>query len=134
MQKVYSESEVYHLWLADNSLGSFPDDFDVATVPSVSPAWRSPSVGKTIEEAFEFLSTLPNDAEVTMNRTYIVALDKHLYNTRNWVIVCKIDEEGTITTAPCVAQNPILHIDSLSWHLWPQYLERWRKEGKPFLR
>lgn len=134
LRKVYDESGIYHLWLADDNPESYPDDYDCATVPPISSTWQSSFAGKTIEQAFEFLSTLPIDADVSINRTYIVVLDTHLYKTRDWVVVCKIDDNGTITTAPCAAKNPILHIDSLSWHLWPQYLERWRSEARPFLR
>ncbi|THZ20561.1 hypothetical protein D6C91_04701 [Aureobasidium pullulans] len=134
LEKTHEEHGIYHLWLAEDTLRSYPTDLDEATVPPVSSNWRSPFAGKTIEEAFTFMSCIPTDFDVTMNRTYIVVLDRDLYESRGWVVVCKIDEEGTITTAPCAARNAMLHINSLSWHLWPNYLERWRNEGKPFLR
>lgn len=134
LEKVYDESGVYHLWLADDNPESLPVDHDCATVPPISLNWQSRFAGQSIEQAFEFLSTLPVDTDVSINRTYIVVLDTELYKTRDWVIVCKIDEHGTITTVPCAAKNPILHIDSYSWHLRPQYLDRWRIEGRPFLR
>jgi hypothetical protein len=133
LEKVYKELGVYHLWLADNKAESLPEEPDLATVPPIAEDWQSAFAGQTIEQAFEFLSTLPTHAEVSINRTYIVVLDKHLYRTRDWVIVCKIDSEGIITTVPCAASNSILHIDSYSWHLWPEYVERWRREGKAFL-
>jgi hypothetical protein len=133
LEKVYEESGVYHLWAADNKAESFPKEPDLATVPPIAEDWQSAFAGQTIEQAFEFLSTLPIDVKVSVNRTYIVLLDKHLYRTRGWVIVCKIDKEGTITTVPCAASNPILHIDSYSWHLWPEDVDTWRREGKAFL-
>ena len=137
LEKVHEEHGIYHLWLAEDTLRSYPTDLDEATVPPVSSNWRSPFAGKTIEDAFTFMSCIPADpdgSDDTMNKTYIVVLDRDLYESRGWVVVCKIDEEGTITTAPCAARNAMLHINSLSWYLWPNYLERWRNEGKPFLR
>ncbi|THW70146.1 hypothetical protein D6D19_08001 [Aureobasidium pullulans] len=133
LEIVREEHEMYHLWLAEDTLRSYPTDLDKATVPPVSSSWRSPFAGNTIEEAFTFMSCIPTDKDITMNRTYIVVLDRDLYGSRGWVVVCKIDEESTITTAPCAARNAMLHINSLSWHLWPNYLERWRNERKPFL-
>ncbi|THY33938.1 hypothetical protein D6C99_10388 [Aureobasidium pullulans] len=134
LEKVYEESGVYHLWIADDTPGRFSSDHDEATVPPVSPEWQSPFAVLTIQGAFEFISSLPTDTQVTMNGTYIVVLNKNLYLTKDWIMVCKIDEEGTITTAPSAAKNPVLYFDSLSWYLWPKYLERWLIEGKPFLR
>ena len=67
---------MYHLWLADKKAESLPEEPDLATVPPVVEDWQSAFAGQTIEQAFEFLSTLPTDAEVSINRTYIVLLDK----------------------------------------------------------
>jgi hypothetical protein len=117
LEKVYEESGVYHLWLADNKAKSFPKELDLDTVLPIAEDWQSAFAGQTIEQAFDFLSTLPADAEVSTNRTYIVVLDKHPYRTRDKVTVCKIDKKSTITMVPCAASNPILHIDFYSWHL-----------------
>lgn len=59
LEKVYEESGVYHLWLADNDPESLPVDHDRATVPPIPPDWQSRSAGSSIEQASEFLSTLP---------------------------------------------------------------------------
>jgi hypothetical protein len=133
LERVYEESGVYHLWLADDKTESLPNEPDLASVPPIEQDWQSAFAGQTIEQAFEFISALPTDAEVSMDRTYIVVLDTHLYRTKDWVMVCKIDRGGIITTVPCEASSPILHIHSYTGHLWPEYLERWRREGKAFL-
>jgi hypothetical protein len=133
LKRVYEESGVYHLWHADDTAESLPDEPDLASVPPIAQNWQSAFAGKTIEQAFEFISNLPTDGEISIDRTYIVVLDTHLYRTKDWVMVCKIDREGIITTAPCAASSPILHIHSYSGHLWLEYFDRWRREGTAFL-
>jgi hypothetical protein len=133
LERVYEESGVYHFWLADNRMESLPKESDLASVPPIEQNWQSAFAGQTIEQAFEFILTLPTDAEISIDNTYIVVLDTHLYRTKDWVMVCKIDKEGIITTAPCAASSPILHIHSYTGHLWPEYIDRWRREGTAFL-
>jgi hypothetical protein len=47
-------------------------------VPPVDESWQTPFVGQSVEEAFRLLATVP--LEKSLNRTFIVVLNKALYN------------------------------------------------------
>jgi hypothetical protein len=128
LEKVNEQIEVYDLWPAD-SIESFPEEGDLATEPPVDESWQSPFAGHSVEEAFKYLATV--DLEKSLNRTYIVVLHKALYEQKDWVMIYRIDENGEITSIPCVAQMAMIHIDSYSWHIWPECLEQWHKHGWP---
>jgi hypothetical protein len=64
LERVYGESGVYPLWLADNKTESLPEEPDLASVPPIEQNWQSAFAGKTIEQASKFVSTLSTNAEV----------------------------------------------------------------------
>ncbi|KAG9949376.1 hypothetical protein KCU85_g4316, partial [Aureobasidium melanogenum] len=110
LQRVIKHSNVYNLWLADMDPQNLTEDDEDATIPQVNLTWQSPFVGKTSEEAFEYLATIP--LKMALNREYLVVLDKALYKQKDWVIIYRIDEEGEITCIPCTAHMTLVYINS----------------------
>jgi hypothetical protein len=108
------------------------DEDRIGTIAPIDESWQSPFGGKSVEDAFEYLATV--SLELSLNRTYIMVLNKALYEQEDWLVIYCIDEDGEITSIPCDTQMCMVHIDSYSWHHWPQYLEEWREEGKPVFR
>jgi hypothetical protein len=126
--QVNERTKAYNVWLAD-SVVSLTEEDQVATEVPIDESWQSPFAGYSVEEAFKYLATV--SVENSLNRTYIIVLNKALYEQKNWVVIYRIDENGEITSIPCVAQMAMVHIDSYSWHIWPECLEQWHKHGWP---
>lgn len=116
--------------LADTILpDGLTEDDGEATVPPVDESWQSPFVGQSVDEAFRFLATV--SPEKSLNRTFIVVLNKALFDQKKWLILYRINERGEITSAPCAAHMTMVYINSYNWHIWPELLDKWRKHGKP---
>jgi hypothetical protein len=128
--KTIKDTGADDVWLADTieSLIVADEDRDGTKAP-INELWQSPFSGKSVEEAFKYLATV--SLELSLNRTYIMVLNKALYEQKDWLVIYRIDEDGEITSIPCDTQMCMVHIDSYSWHHWPEYLEEWREEGKP---
>lgn len=133
LEQVYQKCHIHNIWIADTDhLEGLTEENEEATVPPIHRSWQSPFIGQSVEKAFEFLATVP--LEKSLNRTYIVVWNQALYEQERWVVICRIDEEGEITSIPCAAYMCMTFIDSGTEHLWPEYLEEWRKYGKPIFR
>jgi hypothetical protein len=133
LELVYKEIEFHEIWVADTILPEgLTDEDDEATIPPVDQTWHSPFVGQPIEEAFRCLASIPLDK--SLNRTFLIVLDKALYDREKWVVLYRIDERGEITSAPCAADMVMVYVDSYNWHLWPDILESWRKHGDPIFK
>lgn len=132
LEKNEKESDVYHLWLADTS-GSYPREHDDdATIPPITSSWQSSFAGKTVEQAFEFLATIPLD--ISIDRRTLVVLHKHLYESKDWVVVYEIDEQGEITSIPCATEYTVMYLDSYQWLDWDVNLAQWREDGCPLYK
>lgn len=129
LRRVIEHSNIYNLWLADLNPQNLTEDDEDATIPPIDPTWQSPFVGNTIEDAFGFLATIPLNMALT--REYLVVLDKAIYEQKDWIVIYRIDDQGEITSIPCMAKMTLTYLNSYLWHRWPDYLEEWRKEGKP---
>ena len=130
LEQVYEKCHIHKIWLADtNFLGDLTEEDEEATVPPIDESWQPPFVGQSVEKAFHFLSTLPLDK--SLNRTFIIVWDQSLYEQKRWAVIYRIDENGEITSIPCAAQMCMTFIDSGTECRWPEYLEEWRKDGKP---
>ena len=130
LEQVYRKCHIHNIWLADTvSLDDLTEEDEEATVPPIDSSWRSPFVGQSVEEAFEFLATVPLDK--SLNRTFVIGWDQALYEQKRWVMIYRIDANGGITSIPCVAHMCMTFIDSGTEYRWPEYLEEWRKYGKP---
>jgi hypothetical protein len=129
LNKVIQHSNVYNLWVAGTTQEGLTDEDDDATIPPMDPTWLSPFVEKSVEHAFAYLATLP--LNLSVNREYLVVLNKMLYQQKGWIIIYRIDEKGVITCIPCTAHMTPTYLNSYLWHRWPAYLEEWRKQGKP---
>lgn len=58
-EKFKEENLDYHIWLTDDTLDQLPADGERTTKPPFPSTWQSGFIGKTIEEAFDFLSKIP---------------------------------------------------------------------------
>ncbi|KAH0037938.1 hypothetical protein KCU78_g1578, partial [Aureobasidium melanogenum] len=105
LEQVNKESQIYNIWLAETAIpDGLTEEDGEATVPPIDGNWQSAFVGDTVEQAFEFLTKIP--LEKSLNRTYIIVLDKNLYEQKNWVVLYRIDEEGEITSQSSLATGP----------------------------
>jgi hypothetical protein len=128
LQRLNDDTGAQNVWLADSLESSTKEDW-LGTQPPIDESWQSPFAGQSVERAFEYLATVSR--EISLNRTYIMVLDKTLYKQKDWLAIYQIDENGEITSIPCTAHDCMLFIDPYSWHLWPEYLEQWREDGEP---
>lgn len=130
LEQVYKKCHIHNIWLAHlDSLGDLTEEDEEATVPPIEESWQSSFVGQSFEDAFKCLATTP--LEKSLNREFIIVWNQALYERRNWVVICRLDENGEITSIPCVAHMCMTFIDSGTEHRWPEYLEEWRNSGKP---
>lgn len=129
LEKSADETGDHLLWLADDTFEQLPNDKGTIINAPVPSTWRSPFIDKSIEEAFEFFSTIPLDKDLI--REYIAVLNKRLYEEKGWVVLYKIDDNGEITCIPCRAEMSLLQMGSYSQDEWPIHLKDWRLEGKP---
>lgn len=121
---------IHNIWAADtNSLEDLTEEDEEATVPPIEESWQSPFAGQSVKNAFEPLALVPLDK--SLNRTFIIVLNQALYEQKKWVVIYRIDEGGEITSILCVAHMCMTFIDSETEHHWPEYLEEWRRYGKP---
>lgn len=117
LEQVSKHSNVYNLWVAGTSQEGLTDDDEDATIPPVDPTWHSPFVGLSAEDAFACVATLP--LYLSVNREYLVVLDRTLYLQKEWIVIYRIDEEGLITCIPCTAHMTLTYLNSNLWHRWP---------------
>jgi len=130
LKEVYKNCHIHNIWLADpDSLEGLLEEDEEATVPPIDESWQSPFLGLTIEQAFEFVGKAP--LEKSLNRELIIVWDQALYEQKRWVVICRIDGGGEITSIPYLAHMCMVFIDSGTEHLWSEYLEEWQKHGKP---
>lgn len=67
-------------------------------------------MGKSVEEAFEFLQIFPYDdvydaEEPYFNREYLAVLDAYFYEGKGWMLYYHLDEEILVTCIPCTVEN-----------------------------
>lgn len=111
LEQVNAKLRIDNVWLADTTIpDGLTEEDGEATIPPIDASWQSSFVGKSVEEAFEFLATIPLDK--SLNRTYIIVLDRKLYEQKKWGLLYRIDEEGEITCVPCAAHMCMVYIDS----------------------
>lgn len=75
---------MYTYWLV-SSYENLPQDGDEGTECPIDPTWRSPFIGKTIEDLVEFSSKAPADRG--LNKIHFMVLDKKQYNEKGWVTI-----------------------------------------------
>lgn len=125
--------EGYCFWLAEETFGVFSDEnSDDLTILPISASRLSPFVGKTFEDAFKFLATVPLDKR--LGRQFIAVLDNRLYRERDWLVIYRIDEQGEITSIPCKAELTCMQLQSSANHNWLTLINDWQRTGKPIIR
>ena len=80
------------LWLADTYEGL--PDFQVgarpeSTSPPIDSDWKSPFIGKSIEDAANFVRNTPKPPK-PLNRTWFAVLQKELFKESRELLICKI--------------------------------------------
>lgn len=133
IRKIADEEGDDLCWLANDTLQDVPDEGEDRDLPksSCSSDWRSPFAGKTVQDAFEFLSSIPLTKKLM--RGYILVLDKHLYNEKDWLVVYHIDVNGDITSIPCETSISLAAASQSYEHKWNLALEDWRGNGQPLV-
>lgn len=131
LDKVAEEQGDNLLWLAEDKFENLPKENCTTTKPPIPSTWRSPFIGKTIEDAFEYLSTIPLDK--SLGRDYIAVLNKRLYERKGWLVLYKIDTDGEITSIPCAAELSLTQMASYAQDNWPVHLKDWREKGQPVM-
>ncbi|CAD0097356.1 unnamed protein product [Aureobasidium mustum] len=120
----------YFLWLAENNLEALPQhDADGSAKPRISTDRVSSFIGKTVEDAFRFIATVP--LENLVDRQFIAVLDHRLYKEKDWLVIYRIDAEGEITSIPCKAEFICMQLHGYQNHNWPTFMDDWLRKGKP---
>ncbi|KXS95496.1 hypothetical protein AC578_8802 [Pseudocercospora eumusae] len=121
------DDEDYYLWLAD-SYDKLPEIDEeqrtVGTVPPVDASWQSPFIGKTIQEAAEFVQNAPKP----LCKVFFAVLEKGRYEKDNKVTICKI-VHGEVQAIPCTTEDVTNHLLGHDRDTWEESFRRWREEG-----
>jgi hypothetical protein len=125
------------LWLADdyNNLPDFyhrvpeqPITPNPHTKLPLDPNWRSPFRGKTVEDAAEFLRSVPKPRK-PLCKTYFAVLDMTLYWEQGYVLVCKILEGGQVQSIACAASCVGIFFGGFDRITWDESLTDWEEDG-----
>ncbi|KAH8690414.1 hypothetical protein GQ44DRAFT_780427 [Phaeosphaeriaceae sp. PMI808] len=81
----------YQLWVATGSYADMPKDHNSGcTEPRIPSSFRSPWIGKTVEDCAKWLQGAPEDTPV--NKEYFTVMNEYSKED-NTVLVCRISEE-----------------------------------------
>ncbi|EME80968.1 uncharacterized protein MYCFIDRAFT_197825 [Pseudocercospora fijiensis CIRAD86] len=122
------DDEDYYLWLAD-SYDKLPDIDDdtrtTATEPPLDPAWRSPFIGKSMEDAAAFVENAPKP----LCRLFFAVLEKDRYEKDDKITICKI-VNGEVQAIPCTTEDVANYLLGHDRDTWDESFRRWREECK----
>lgn len=130
-------SRMHNYWLAD-TYASFPERKDsgrvpeVGTVPPIDLTWRSPFIGKSMQECADFAVNAPRDRGLC--RMHFVVLDKQQYEKKEWVTCCKIMADGKFSAIPGDAALSTMFLFGYDFDMWDNYIEDWEEMRKPCMR
>lgn len=83
--------------------------------------WRSPFIGKTIEEAAEFIANAPMPSKA-LNRNFFAVFDKAQYDATGQVIICKTPNPAVgreeVQKIPCYAGKVALFFVGFEEDSW----------------
>ncbi|SMR45872.1 unnamed protein product [Zymoseptoria tritici ST99CH_1E4] len=135
LRRNFEDSKDEHLWLAEdyNSLPDLPDielDVQVASGTSrpLNPRWKSRFEGKTIQDAADFLGSVPKPRK-PLCKTYFAVLNKMRYQEHDQILICKILENGQVQSIPCVATRVALFFIGYERDEWDESFSRWENDG-----
>lgn len=74
------------------------------TEPIVAATWRSPFVGKSLEEIASWIREIPKPPK-RINKTYLAVLQKELYEREGQVLICRIEKGRRVETIPMDAHS-----------------------------
>jgi hypothetical protein len=122
-------------WLADDHK-NLPDLPDVgsptpksgASEPPLDPAWKSPFQANTMQDAADYLRSVPKPRK-PLCKTYFAVLDETQYKERDTVLICKILEDGQVQSIPCKAAKVAIYLCGFDRFTWDQTLEYWEEDG-----
>lgn len=140
-------SYIYYYWLADD-YSTLPQEQEngqiEGTIPPLPRTWRSPFLGATVEQAFEYVKDAPGEL---LNRKHIVVLDKQLFEERRMLRVFRMEgaepdfavelgldvKPGDITEVGGEAHTTILGLFyDRGTGDWGFNVKEWKDEGVPF--
>lgn len=119
-------------WLADKYSDLPEDEGDEGTDVPIGANWRSPLIGKTIEQAADFVKNAPTDKG--LDREFFAVLDSKQFQEKHWVTVCRIGRDGSVTHMPTEAKTSTEYLYGNHGESWEIDLEDWRTKGKPAMR
>lgn len=83
------------------------EDRQQVTEPNVAATWKSPFVGKSLEEIASWILGIPKPPKA-ISKTYFAVLQKEFYEREGEVLMCRIfggDEIKRIETIPMTASR-----------------------------
>ena len=124
---------VYEFWLADCYDNLSPEDHYTAygsgTVPPIDLEWRSPFLGKTLEDASEFVRGAPRNG--VLNLEHLVVLNKSLYSEKGWLTAYKFCRGGVPVPLPLIAKYATCMLSVYHYDMWKHYVEDYYRDGRP---
>lgn len=120
-------------WLAD-TYETLPEQaIDEGTEPPIDNAWRSPFVGKSVEEAAEFVKNAPGGKG--LDKSFFAVLEEGFYRDNGWVTVCRIDYDGgPVTAMGTGAKSSAKYLYGHYGEGWDVALQDWDTSFKPAMR
>lgn len=98
--------------------------------------WTSGHLGKSVEEAFEFLQIFPYDdvydaEKPYFNREYLAVLDAYFYEGKGWMLYYHLDEEIVVTCIPCTVENAAMWPVNSTFQewVWRGGVDDWQSRG-----
>lgn len=115
------------LLLADtyDNIPDYDGDGLKGTAPSVDASWRSPFVGKTVQDAVDWMRSIPKPPK-PINKTFCAAVKKDLYEERGKALICKWVEDAepqTITYSAGMVGSFVVNFSRGDWD------ESWRENN-----
>lgn len=129
--------EMYCYWLAD-TYESLPERKyedtvpDGGTVPPIDSTWRSPFIGKTMQQCADFVKNAPSDRGLC--KLHFVILDKEQYERDGWVTCGKIMDNGEISAIPGDATLSTEFLYGYDDGMWDSYIQDWEEMRTPCIR
>ena len=143
LQEAYDGSglERRYFWLAsknyDNAPQKNPRHGNQGTKPPVDDSFVSPFVGKSVNDAAEFLKRAPDGVDT--ERRFFAVIDDRTEKDGS-VVMCRVgDMEGEGDEVGCirvVVKNSALYLAGMEYGTWEEYLDaldKVKRKGKDII-
>ncbi|KAK5166542.1 uncharacterized protein LTR77_008085 [Saxophila tyrrhenica] len=135
LQGNHDQASTNYMWLADsydNLVDIDQSNKDGNKRPQVDEQWHSPFIGKSVQDAAEFIKNCPKPPKA-LNKVHFAVLDRAMYESHGWLPVYRY-EDGELQTMPCDADMVSTFFIAYDRDTWEESLRIWKEDGIPALQ